>query len=377
MTPLPLRVVRLITWLPVGGIERRLVALLPRLDRTLFAPEVICLRERGPLADDLEAAGIPVHVEPMRSRLSPLGLWRLRRRLRGAAIVHAHMYRANVPGTIAARLARVPVVLGQVHNIDTWERANQRRWDRLTARRRTATICVSRRVQENVCATLGLAPDQCPVLPNGIDLTPFEAPLDREVARAELGLGPEEVALVCVARLHRQKNHRGLLEAVAALPPDLPPWRLLVVGDGPERAALEAQVAETRLRDRVLFLGQRDDVPRVLRACDIAALASAKEGFSNAVLEGLAAGLPVVATDVGGNAEAITDGADGHLVPAGDMAALGERLVRLIADPDARARMGSAARVTARRFSLETMVEQTERLYLDCLARARPDWVPR
>lgn len=370
---LPLRVVRLITWLPVGGIERRLVAVLPRLDRALFAPEVICLRERGPLAAELERAGVPLHVEPLRSRLGPGGLLRLARRLRGAAIVHTHMYRANVPGTIAARLAGVPVIVGQVHNVDTWETWRQRFLDRLVSRWRCATVAVSRRVQSDVCAALRLPPARVPLITNGIDLAPFAEPLDREAIRRELGLRPGEVAVICVARLHRQKRHGDLLAAAAMLPSGLPPWQLFLAGDGPERGALEALIRASGLQGRVRLLGQRDDVARLLRASDVSVLVSEREGFSNAVVESLAAGVPVVATDVGGNPDAVADGETGFLISVGDTAALANRLARLIADPDLRAALGARARTAAPRFGLQAMVHATERLYLECLRRARPD----
>lgn len=370
----PFPVTRLITWLPVGGIERRLVAVLPQLDRTLFAPRLICLRERGPLADELEASGVPVSVVPFRSRLSPAAIWRLARALRGSAIVHAHMYRANVPGTIAARLAGVPVILGQVHNVDTWQTGRQRLMDRLTARRRTATIAVSRRVQEDVCRTLRLPPERVPVLHNGIDLAPFRAPLDREALRAELGLRSDQVAVLCAARLHPQKNHRGLLQALVRLPSALPPWRCLVAGDGPERANLEQLAVAHGLQHRVVFLGQRRDVPRLMRACDLSVLPSDKEGFSNTVLESLAAGLPVVATDVGGNAEAIEHGVSGFLTGRADVEDLAERLAQLIADAGLRRRMAAAALAAAPRFSLESMVSETQKLYLRLLREARPRW---
>jgi glycosyltransferase involved in cell wall biosynthesis len=283
------------------------------------------------------------------------------------------MYRSNVPGTIAGRLAGVPVILGHVHSVATWE-TRQRIMDRLTARLRTATVCVSQRVQSDLCATLNLPPERCPVIHNGLNLALFEAPMDRARVRAALGLGPEEVALICVARLHPQKNHAGLLEAVASLPQDLPPWRLILAGDGSERASLQERSEALGLAARVTFLGSRDDVPQLLRACDLCVLASDKEGFCMAVVESLAAGLPTVATDAGGViAEAITEGQSGHLVRRGDMAALAERLARLIGDPAARARMGAPARESARRFDLGVMVLQMELLYLQSLKRARPD----
>jgi glycosyltransferase involved in cell wall biosynthesis len=211
-----------------------------------------------------------------------------------------------------------------------------------------------------------------PVIHNGVDLAPYRAPFDRAAARASLGLGEGEVALICAARLHSQKNHHGLLDAVAALPSDRPPWKLLLVGDGPERPALEQRVRNSGLAGRVAFLGQRDDVANLLRASDIAVLSSEKEGFSNVVIESLAAGLPVVATDVGGNAEAITEGENGHLALRGNMPALAQRLASLIADADARRRMGERARATAERFSLEKMIRETERLYLETLRANSP-----
>ncbi|HUT25929.1 MAG TPA: glycosyltransferase [Sumerlaeia bacterium] len=124
----PLNVMRVITWLPIGGIERKILAVAPRLDRSKFTVRVACLRERGPLADALEQEGVPVHLSPLPSRLSPRGLRDLSRlmRRRRIDIVHAHMYRSNVPATIAARLVNVPVVIAQVHNVGTWETRRQR-----------------------------------------------------------------------------------------------------------------------------------------------------------------------------------------------------------------------------------------------------------
>src|SRR5439155_24152263 len=145
---------------------------------------------------------------------------------------------------------------------------------------------------------------------------------------------------------------------------------LLLVGDGPLAADLEEQTRRLGIAAKVVFAGARDDVPRILRASDISVLSSQREGFSNVVIESLAAGLPVVATDVGGNAEAIAEGSCGLLVPVGDAAAISERLGRLAEDRGLRARMAAAARRRASAFSLDEAVRATETLY-DGLLRAR------
>jgi glycosyltransferase involved in cell wall biosynthesis len=361
----PLNVLRVITWLPVGGIERKILAVLPRLDPGRFRPRVVCLRERGVLADELESAGVPVDVIPLRSRLSPTGVFRLAAHMRKHEIdiVHSHMYRSNVPATFAARLAGTPVVVCQVHNVDTWESRRQRAMDRFLCRWRDAIIGVSERVRGDVLRNLRVPPDMARVVYNGVDIARFQDRSGRDATRAELGLAAETVVIVYHGRLVEQKNPDALLrvaERIAATRHDV---LLLVVGDGPCRARMESEAREKGFAGAVRFLGRRDDIPRLLAASDIAVLPSFKEGFSNALIEALAAGLPVVATDVGGNAEAVETGRSGHIVPSGDMDALLEAVARLTDDADTRRRMGLEAAQRAEFFSLDKMVHNVEGLY--------------
>jgi len=159
-----------------------------------------------------------------------------------------------------------------------------------------------------------------------------------------------------------------LLEALRQLPGELD-WGLVIIGDGPLRQELEQQAGALGLSPRLRFLGTRHDVPELLRAVDLLALYSHKEGFANVILEALATGLPCVVSDVGGNAEAIEDGCCGYVIPPGEPGLLAERLAVLLADASLRERMGRAARERSLRFSLDTMVRETERLYLELATR--------
>jgi len=358
-------VARIITWLPPGGIEQRLAALLPRLNQPPFRVTVVCLRERGLLADSLEQAGVPVVVFPMKSRLEPAGLRALAQWMRDQQVdlVHSHMYRSNVPATIAARMAGVRAVLCQMHNINTWETWRQRWMDRLLMRWRTAMVAVSEEVKRDIVANLACDPERVHVLYNGIDLEKYSA-AQRDPELAErLGVPKGSRVVVVLARLAQQKGHIRLLKALDLVRDELPPTHVLLVGEGKMRDAIQQEVIKRHLQEMVTFAGHRDDVPQVLALADLSVLASDREGFSNAIVESLAAGVPVVATDVGGNSEAIVNGESGLLVPHDDVHALARALKLLLTDDSLRERTSQAARRRAQRFSLDQMLEETRRLY--------------
>lgn len=372
----PLRVARLITWLPVGGIERRLAAVLPRLKARGMEPKVFCLRERGPLADQLEGDGIPVELAPMKSRLHPPSLLRLERALRAFApdIVHCHMYRANVPGTIAARRARAPVVFAQVHNVDSWQSWRQRAMDRLLCRWRTGMIGVSQAVVDDIQRTLGVPPARTALIHNGADSEEFRPdPARRAAARRELGLGEGQVAALVPARLHSNKAPMATLDAFAQAVAQggLDDAVLLFAGEGPLEEDLRRAVADRGLGGQARLLGKRDDMAALYDAADVVVLSTLKEGFSNAIVEALLCGKPVIAARVGGNAEAITGAEHGWLHDAGDGAALAAQLRAALSDPQGLRARESACRAQGMKFSLDAMVDATEALYLKALSEAR------
>ncbi len=362
-------IARVITWLPPGGIEKRLAALLPRLNQPPFRVTVVCLRERGALADDLECAGVPVVTLPLRSRLSPGGLARLARwfRREHVDLVHSHMYRSNVPATLAARAAGIPAVLCQVHNIGTWETWRQRWMDRWLLRWRSAMIAVSEEVRRDVVANLRCPPDRVRVLYNGIDLSEYEQAVRSPALLRQLGVPDGRLVVVVLARLVEQKGHLRLLRAMETLRADLPPCHVLFVGEGRMRETIEREIHQRRLEDLVTLTGHRLDVPAILASSDLSVLPSDREGFSNTIVESLAAGVPVVATDVGGNREAVISGECGWLVPPDDSDALARAIKTVLGDDALRRRMSESARRRAQRFSLARMLDETRQLYREVL----------
>ncbi|MCC5877316.1 MAG: glycosyltransferase [Candidatus Sumerlaeia bacterium] len=369
-------VVRVITWLPVGGIERRMVAVLPRLRDRGWSPRVVCIREEGPLAADLRDAGIPVDVLPVKSRLSPTGIRALSRYFteHKAAIVHSHMYRSNVPGTMAARLAGIPAIFGQVHNVGTWATRRQRLVEAMVARLRNGTFAVSKAVQQDVMTRLRLPEEKVPLLYNGIDTDLFQPSPERGTRlREELGLPDDAVVFLVPARLHQQKNPDGTLQAAidAMKGQDDPLPHFVLAGEGKLREGLERQAAESPHPGHFHFLGARDDMIDLYNAADVILLSSFKEGFSNAIVEGLSCGKPCLVSDVGGNREAVSSGKVGWVHASGD----GEALLEQIIEATRRGRAGLSAmagdcRAQALLFSIDRLVEQTSDFYARALGCA-------
>jgi len=370
-----IRVMRLITWLPVGGIERRLVSVLPRLRDRGFDVQLVCLRELGPLAEELKAQEIPVTLIPLKSRLDPGGIMKLRAKMKldEVDIVHAHMYRASVPGTIAAKLAAVPVRFSQIHNVDTWGSQRQVGMDRFLTRWRTATFCVSEAVQRDVCSTLGLPKDKAPVLYNGSDTDKFK--IDgalRAKTRAELGLDDNQAMVLVPARMHSQKNPIGMISAFKAALDRLDQDAVLCwAGDGGLREEIEAKIFEMKIKSNVRLLGKRDDMVDLYNAADLMMLSSFKEGFSNAVVEALACGTPVVASRVGGNAEAINSADVGWIHESGDGDTLQEQLVEALSDLKKLRGMAPACRNRGLHFSLDRLIDETESHYTQAYEAAK------
>lgn len=364
-------VMRVYSRLEVGGIEKQMLRLLPRLNAGRFKMSLCLLKRPGELVEELRELGVSVHVLPFKERLSPSSLRDLARLFRneGVTIVQSHAREFNTSATVAARIAGAPIMIASIHNMNTilgWRRILQ---DRFLDHWRDAVVTVSDRVKEDYCRTVGVSPDKCVTIYNGLDLEEFaQGGASRQSVRASLGIAPEARVVIMVARLVRQKAHEILIEAARMVAPGVPDVQFLIVGEGHRMDELQALACEAGLKERFHFLGSRSDVRDLYRAADVSCMTSTREGFSNVVVESLASGLPLVATDVGGNGEAIEDGVSGYLVPVGDVRAIAFRLTSLLTDDGVRARMSAAARVRASRFSLEETVRATEALYDRLLA---------
>ncbi|MCC9605408.1 glycosyltransferase [Blastopirellula sp. JC732] len=360
----PLRVMFITTSMPVGGAETLLVNLIRRLDRTRFAPELCCTKERGPLGEEL-AREIPTFDHLLSGkydlRVLPrmIELFRLRQI---DAIVTVGAGDKMFWGRLAAYMAGVPVIASAIHSTGWPDSINwlNRRLTSITDR----FIGVADPHGKHLVEVEGFPPEKVVVIRNGIDTARFRPNAEaRRKLRRELQIS--ETAPVCgiVAALRPEKDHCLFVAAAAQVLETVPEARFLIVGDGPERPAIEAKCRELGVERQVLMLGSRSDIPEVLAACDLFALTSKNEASPVSILEAMSVELPIVAPRVGSIPQAVDEGANGLLYPASDLAAVAEAMRSLLSSPDRIRQMGKSAREKAIRYgSLETMVDGYETL---------------
>ena len=366
MSVRPVRLLFVVGNFAAGGAERHLLELWSRLDRTKFAVEIACFRAEGRFWPDVKALGWPVHELKVGKRVYDWtgfrGLLRLIRVTRRSKpdVIHGYLFGPNLFAVLAGRAARVPVVAVAKRNIDAFETPRQVRVQRWVHRNASHVTAVSEKVAETVVA-MGVPRARITVIPNGVDLSRFaHAGGDR----ASLGAANGELVIGSVGCLAARKDYGTLLEALATLERSGRRFHAALVGDGPEREALEQRARELGVSARTTFLGERADVERLLPAMDVFVLSSREEGIPNALLEAMAAGRPSVATAVGGTPEVLEDGVTGWLVPPADPAALAAALEQTLADPDEARRRGEAARrATEEKMSIDAMVRRHEEFY--------------
>lgn len=366
-----MRVLHVTRSLVAGGAERVVVEYALGHDRDRYEAEVCCLAGAGHLEESLRERGVLVHVVSRSDRLglrSIISLARLIRRGR-FDVVHNHNSGPAHVGVPAAILGRARAVVRTAHNVSVEAPRARLLLSRMAGLREDAQIAVSEAVRESQLRAGMIPAPRFVTIRNGIDDRRLAVDRTRDDVRAELGIAPEEVACLAVGSLTRQKNYPDLLKVAERVADTDPAARFLVAGAGPLEDELVTLSRELGLADSVRFLGERLDVPLLLRAADIFVLASSWEGLPITILEAMAAGVPCVATAVGGTPEAITDGVSGYVVPAGDVADMAAAIARLADDPGLRARMAREARAKYERsFSGAGMVRQTEALYELALA---------
>jgi len=383
------RVAHVITRLIVGGAQETALASVVELRRRgRFDADLILGPTYGPegtLVPEAHRLGVePRLVRSLRREINPLldpvALGALAVTLRRGRydVVHTHSSKAGVLGRIAARAARVPAIVHTVHGWGFNERQPPLVNKTFTAAERwcagfTDVLVTVTPRDTQVGLALGIGrPAQYTTIRSGIDVAHFRTPRrSRQEVRGELGLSADAAVVVNVMRLAPQKAPLDFIDAAGRLLREIPDAQFLIVGDGPLRETAEARCRRLGIRERVVFTGLRTDVPDLLAASDVLALASLWEGLPRVIPQAMAAGLPVVATAVAGNAEAVADGVTGILVPPRDPAALGSALAALLADRARAEAMGAAGRARVDEFSVERMVNDLEALYARCIARPR------
>jgi glycosyltransferase involved in cell wall biosynthesis len=366
--PARIRVLHVITSLGIGGAERLVVSAARGLSPARFDHGICCLSERGPLAAEAEAAGVPVFcVGGFPGLRHPAALARLVRLIRDfrPTIVHTHLQSANLYGRLAARLARVPVVVATEHNVYAGKPHRYIVVEKLLARMTDALVAVSGQVQVFLSAQLGVPLSAIRVVRNGVAAS---APSAQRVAelRARLGGAGDDVRLGCIASLTLKKGHDVLLRAMAQLRERGVACSLVVAGDGPERARAAALAEALGLARSVHFLGIVRHPVDVLAAIDVFVLPSLVEGLPLALLEAMYSGKAVVATSVGGVPEVVRSGENGLLVSPGSVIELTDAIAMLARSPELRSRFGAAARETIEAgFTEAAYLESLSALYLE------------
>ncbi|UCC30333.1 MAG: glycosyltransferase [Phycisphaerales bacterium] len=360
-------VVHVIHSLEGGGTERTLVALLRAFDPSVLRHVVVTLRGAGRLS-----ARLPDHVacRPIaavgRSWWTGPGLAKITRDYQ-AALIHAR----NTGCWIDAIIARIltpgaRLVLG-FHGLETTQPLSRRqrrqaRWAVLAGAR---FVSVSQAGRRQLCDQAGVPSDRIDVLPNGVDLRRFGSLPSGTRKRMRANFGFDDLGFVVgtVGALTPVKQHWALIRAVAYAAKHVPNIRLLVVGEGPLLASLTEQASALSIANRVVFTGRREDVPALMRCMDAYVCSSASEGMSNALLEAMATGLPVVATDVGDNGLTVRDGIEGRIVEPGSPSAITDALTVLGQSPDLCQRFAASARTRAAEYDFDRTARAYEAYY--------------
>lgn len=362
------RVLHIIPSLDRSGAEKQLTLLATHLARDEFDPHVCALTRSGPYEADLRASGVPVTLIGKAHKADPSAFFRLKRHIATVRpeLVHTWLFAANSYGRAAALAAGVRHLVAAERCVDPWKRWHELAIDRWLARR-TERIVINSPGIRDFYVRHGLPEEKFVVIPNGIDPPP-PATLSRDALLAELGLPPQARLIGAVGRLWPQKRVKDLIWAADLLKVIRDDVHLLIVGDGPHRRRLEQYRRQVRIEDKVHFLGHRSDVSRLMPHFDLLWLGSEYEGLPNVIMEAMAAGVPVVASDIAGNRDLVVPGETGYLVPLGDRAALARQANKLLDDAALSRRLGAAAR---RRildsFSVERMVDRHARLYRELL----------
>jgi len=375
-----IRIVYILSTLEIGGTETQLLEVLRRLDRTRFAPRVLAFPHDGPLREALEALSVPVAGIGFfgdTGRQHPRSYWQLLKLLlrmvvyfrhKRPHIVQSFLFWANVWGTLAAKAAGVPVILtGRREMLKQQHRRFPDQWLQNLANRWVTGVVVNAGILKEQCLAeeQHLLPEKVHILYNGIDISQKNGRASVDVIKKNWQIPSNHQVVGMVANVRPVKGPHIFFQAAARVLQTCPNTVFMIVGryDG-MRVEIEHALDESGIRQVVRLTGYQANVAALLATFDVQVCASLEEGLSNALLEGMRLGKPIVATGVGGNPELVNDGSTGILVPPNNAGKLADGIIRLLNDSDLRIGMGQNGRRRAQRlFGMKRLIRETESLY--------------
>jgi L-malate glycosyltransferase len=368
-----IRLLKFVTLFAIGGTERQVMTLATGLDSARFDLSLACLRSSDLLPEMARLPGWPPEEYSVTNLYNPRAIAaRLRfashLRARRIHIVHTYNFYPNAFAIPAAWIARVPVIVASIRDMGVYLTRRQLDAQRLVCRLADRVVVNAEAIRRWLIAD-GYDADRIDVIRNGVDLERFTRARGSGALRQELGLPPDGPLIAVLCRVSPTKGLEYFLQAAAIVAADRPDARFLIVGqpeprDREYQERLVTYAARLGLERRVIFTGLRLDVAEVLSELAVSVLPSLSEGLSNVLLESMATGIPVIATGVGGNPEAVEDGVTGLLVPPRDPAALARAVQRILHNRELAARLGHAGRQrVTERFAIDNVIRQTEQLY--------------
>lgn len=356
--------------LKLGGAEKHVIRLAAGLRKKGYEVGITCLFREGALAEEARGEGIPLVCLNLPYRWGPATFLSLRQWLlaRRPDILHTYLFGFHFFAGLPARLLKVPVIVSSRREIAGWQKKRHRMLESLGNFFVDRVVCCSKAVEEWTLKKEYIQPERLVTLHNGVDMTRFNPSLKNPGFRRNLGIPVNAFVVGTVANIAIEKGYPYLLEAAEQILRENPRLWFLFVGFGPLEKEMKERARQIKGCEQIIFSGARSDIPELMREMDLFVLASIREGFPNVLLEVMAMGKPVVATDVGGIPELIESGTDGLLVPAKNGEALAEALRSLLKDPEKAGALGRSGQEKIRNhFSLDRMVEQYEALYLSLL----------
>jgi len=358
------KILILVTALDIGGMEMALLKTLPKLKKHVDC-RVCCIKGRWPIGTMLEEQGVPVYYLDLKKIYNIGFIIRFRKLINDfkPEVLSTYLIHPNLFGRIFGRIFGIKkIICNERGALLQWEFL--RKYDRLTKKFVSHYTVQTETARKETAKILGLSEKKFTVIPNIIDIKTFDFSLDKENKKKKLKINPNNLNITCLARLRKGKGHEYLLEAFENIYKDKKNINLLLVGDGEEEERLKSLIKKYKSKKNIYFLGIRKDVAQILNISDIFTLPTLSEGMSNAILEAMASGLPIVTTDIDVNKELIKHNENGLLVPVEDSLSLESAIRKLIKDKVLCKRLGNNAKETIiKNFDSDIIIKKIVKLY--------------